>query len=332
MFVDIANIEVKAGDGGNGAVSFYRSPATALGGPDGGNGGKGGDVIFRTDSNLSTLYKFRNKKKFFAQNGGNGSGKKCSGKSGENLFIKVPYGTIIKDLDSDILICDMNKPGMNVVVAKGGNGGIGNFNLKSSVNRAPKYAKKGQPGEYFNLCLELKLLADVGLVGMPNAGKSTIISVISAARPKIADYPFTTVSPILGVVNCFDKSFVVADIPGLIKGASHGVGLGHEFLKHVQRCKVLVHVVDVSLENPIENFEIINQELYSFDEKFEHFPMIVVANKIDIACEENILKFKNYINNKNLNFFTISATNGLGGLGLLLRKMYEFVVKMDFKL
>lgn len=331
MFVDIANIEIKAGDGGNGAVSFYRSPATALGGPDGGNGGRGGDVIFKTDSNLSTLYKFRNKKRFFAQNGGNGAGKKCSGRSGENLFIKVPCGTIIKDLDSDSLICDMNKPGMNFVAARGGKGGIGNFNLKSSVNRAPKYAKKGKPGEFFNLCLELKLLADVGLVGMPNAGKSTIISIISGAKPKIADYPFTTLSPMLGVVNYFDKSFVVADIPGLIEGASRGAGLGHEFLKHVQRCKVLVHIVDVSLDNSIENFETINKELYSFDKKFKRFPMIVVANKIDIASEENILKFENYVSNKSLNFFKISATNGLQSLDSLVGKMSEFVLKADFE-
>ena len=305
MFVDIANIEIKAGDGGNGAVSFYRSPATALGGPDGGNGGKGGDVIFQTDSNLSTLYKFRTKKKFFAPNGGNGAGKKCSGKSGENIFIKVPCGTIIKNLDSGDLICDMNKPGMSFVAARGGKGGVGNFNLKNSINRAPKYAKKDKPGEYFNLCLELKLLADVGLVGMPNAGKSTIISIISAAKPKIADYPFTTLSPVLGVVNYFDKSFVVADIPGLIKNASKGAGLGHEFLKHIQRCKILIHVVDVSLDNSIENFEIINKELYNFDKNFKDFPMIVVANKIDIASKKNILKFENYINNKNLHFFKI---------------------------
>ena len=331
MFVDTANIEIKAGDGGNGAVSFYRSPATAFGGPDGGNGGKGGDVIFKTDSNLSTLYKFRNKKRFFAQNGGNGAGKICSGRSGEDLFIKVPCGTIIKDLDSDNLICDMNKPGMNFVAARGGKGGIGNFNLKSSVNRAPKYAKKGKPGEFFNLCLELKLLADVGLVGMPNAGKSTIISIISGAKPKIADYPFTTLSPMLGVVNYFDKSFVVADIPGLIEGASRGAGLGHEFLKHVQRCKVLVHIVDVSLDNSIENFETINKELYSFDKKFKRFPMIVVANKIDIASEENVLKFENYVSNKSLNFFKISATNGLQSLDSLVGKMSEFVLKADFE-
>ena len=329
MFVDVANIEIKAGDGGNGAVSFYRSPATALGGPDGGNGGKGGDVIFQTDSNLSTLCKFRTRKKFFAPNGGNGAGKKCSGKSGEDIFIKVPCGTIIKDVASDAVICDMDRAGMTFVAARGGKGGVGNFNLKSSVNRAPKYAKKGKPGEYFNLCLELKLLADVGLIGMPNAGKSTIISAISGARPKIADYPFTTLSPILGVVNYFDKSFVVADIPGLIKNASKGAGLGHEFLKHVQRCKVLVHVVDVSLDNSIENFKIINKELYDFDKKFKNFFMIVVANKIDIAGKKNILKFENYINSKNLNFFKISAINGNTCFGPLLDFLSRFVVKSD---
>ena len=260
MFVDIANIEIKAGDGGNGAVSFYRSNLTALGGPDGGNGGKGGDVIFETDSNISTLYKFRTKNKFFAQNGSNGAGKKCSGKSGENLVIKVPCGTIIKNIqnikNSDFnnnfnnnnIICDMNKTGMTFVAAKGGKGGVGNFNLRSPKNRAPKYAKKGKPGEFFNLCLELKLLADVGLIGMPNAGKSTIISAISNAKPKIADYPFTTLLPILGVVNRFDKSFVVADIPGLIKNASQGAGLGHDFLRHVERCRFLLHLVDLTQE------------------------------------------------------------------------------------
>lgn len=326
LFVDIANIEIKAGDGGNGAVSFYRSTLSAFGGPDGGNGGKGGDILFQTDSNISTLYKFRNKNKFFAQNGGNGSGKKCSGKSGENLVIKVPCGTIIKNLNfNNNIICDMNKTGMIFVAARGGKGGIGNFNLKSSVNRAPKYAKKGKPGEFFNLCLELKLLADVGLIGMPNAGKSTIISSISSARPKIADYPFTTLSPVLGVVNRFDKSFVVADIPGLIKNASKGAGLGHEFLKHIQRCKVLVHVIDVSLENAIQNFEIINNELYNFDQKFKYFPMIVVANKIDIASNKNILKLKKYILNKNLDFFSISAINNTPPLSALLDKLSEFI-------
>ena len=326
MFVDIANIEIKAGDGGNGAVSFYRSTLSAFGGPDGGNGGKGGDILFQTDSNISTLYKFRNKNKFFAQNGGNGSGKKCSGKSGENLVIKVPCGTIIKNLNfNNNIICDMNKTGMIFVAARGGKGGIGNFNLTSSVNRAPKYAKKGKPGEFFNLCLELKLLADVGLIGMPNAGKSTIISSISSARPKIADYPFTTLSPVLGVVNRFDKSFVVADIPGLIKNASKGAGLGHEFLKHIQRCKVLVHVIDVSLENAIQNFEIINNELYNFDQKFKYFPMIVVANKIDIASNKNILKLKKYILNKNLDFFSISAINNTPPLSALLDKLSEFI-------
>ena len=331
MFVDIANIEIKAGDGGNGAVSFYRSNLTALGGPDGGNGGKGGDVIFETDSNISTLYKFRTKNKFFAPNGGNGAGKKCSGKSGENIFIKVPCGTIIKNLDSGDLICDMNKTGMMFVAAKGGKGGVGNFNLRSPKNRAPKYAKKGKPGEFFNLWLELKLLADVGLIGMPNAGKSTIISAISNAKPKIADYPFTTLLPVLGVVNYFDKSFVVADIPGLIKNASQGAGLGHEFLKHIQRCKILVHIVDISSDNAIQNFETINQELYKFDKKFKYFPMIVVANKTDIASNKNIFKFKKYILNKNLNFFSVSAINGLSSLNFLLDKLSDFIYKINLK-
>ena len=242
--VDIADINIKSGDGGNGVVSFCS--ITAFGGPDGGNGGCGGNVIFRTDTNMSTLADFRHKKNFFAENGRNGASKGSTGKSGKNLFINVPCGTIIKDLKNGTIMCDMDRPNMEFVAAKGGEGGRGNLCFKSSVNRAPKCAQCGFPGEFFELRLELKLLADVALVGMPNAGKSTILSIISNAKPKIADYSFTTLSPILGVVKLFDKPFVVADIPGLVEGASKGIGLGHQFLKHVQRCKILVHIVDVS--------------------------------------------------------------------------------------
>ena len=325
MFVDLAEIKIKAGNGGNGAVSFHRSKDTPWGGPDGGNGGKGGDVIFVADSNMSTLAEFKNRNKFFAPNGQNGSSKKSSGKSGEDLIIKVPCGTIIKDIDSGRIMHDLCKPGEMFVAALGGKGGVGNFNLKSSIDRAPKRAKEGEPGESFNICLELKLLADVGLVGMPNAGKSTIISTISNAKPKIANYPFTTLSPVLGVVNHYGKSCVVADIPGLIEGASKGIGLGHEFLKHIQRCKILVHVVDVSQKNCVKNFETVSNELTKFDKKFAKIPMFVLANKIDISPEENISKFEKYLKNKKIDFLKISASKGISGLGVFLDELFGII-------
>lgn len=316
--IDIANIEIKSGNGGNGAVSFLHTIFTEFGGPDGGNGGNGGNVIFKTDTNISTLADFRHKTKFFAQNGQDGSSKNRFGKNGEDLIIYVPCGTIITNRETDELMFDMNKPNMEFVAAKGGKGGKGNACFKSSINRIPRKATSGDPGEYFSICLELKLLADVGLIGMPNTGKSTILSIISNAKPKIANYPFTTLSPNLGVVKHYDKSFVVADIPGLIEGASEGVGLGHKFLKHVQRCKILVHVVDLSSDDSIQNFEIVKNELNKFDEYLSKLPTIVIGNKMDISAEEQILNFEKFIKNKNMKLFKVSAKKGISDLNNVL--------------
>ena len=296
--IDVANIEIKSGNGGN--------------------GGKGGDIIFKTDTNISTLADFRHKTKFFAQNGQDGSSKNRFGKNGEDLIIRVPCGTIITNREINEFIVDMNKPNMQFIAAKGGKGGLGNSCFKSSRNRTPRKTTTGVPGEYFSLCLELKLLADVGLVGMPNAGKSTILSIISNAKPKIANYPFTTLSPNLGVVKHYDKSFVVADIPGLIEGASEGVGLGHQFLKHIQRCKILVHVVDLSLDDVVENFEIVNNELNEFDENLAKLPTIVIGNKTDISSEEQMLNFERFIKSKNIKLFKISAKKGISDLNSVL--------------
>ena len=325
MFIDIVEIEIKAGNGGNGCVSFCKDGFTSRKGPDGGNGGKGGSIIFKTDSHLSTLSSFRNRKKFIAQNGEDGSSRKRSGKKGEDLIIKVPCGTLIRDKNSDEILYDMCDNNMSFVCAEGGDGGAGNINYKSSVNRSPRFAKEGKPGEYFQLVLELKLIADVGLIGMPNAGKSTIISAVSNANSKIGNYPFTTLSPILGVVNMYDKSFVIADIPGLVEGASDGIGLGHEFLRHIQRCKILVHVVDISSEDPIKDFDLISGELSKFDEKLLNLPKIVVANKCDISSEENILKFRNFAQRNKFDFFEISAINGKSSLDFLMEKLFSMV-------
>ena len=312
--IDIDEIEIKSGNGGNGAVSFLHTIFTEFGGPDGGNGGKGGDVIFKTDTNISTLANFRHKTKFFAKNGQDGSSKKRSGKNGDDLIIYVPCGTIIKNKESDDIMCDMDKPDMSFVAAKGGKGGLGNFCFRSSINRTPRKATDGIPGEYFSVILELKLLADVGLVGMPNAGKSTILSIVSNAKPKIANYPFTTLSPNLGVVQHHGKSFVIADIPGLIEGASEGIGLGHQFLKHIQRCKILAHVVDVSLDDSIKNFDIVNQELEKFDKDLSKLPMIVIANKVDISSDNQISDFESFIVGQNIKLFKISAKKGISDL------------------
>lgn len=315
MFVDVAKIVVKAGNGGNGHVSFLRDKYTSTGGPDGGNGGNGGSIIFVADNNLSTLSSFRYKKKFFAKNGANGLPGKKTGKKGEDLTIKVPYGTLIKDAETDELIYDLSSP-EPYVLAKGGRGGAGNMNFANSVRQSPKFAKPGQETEVLNIKLELKLLADVGLVGYPNVGKSTIISVCSEAKPQIANYHFTTLSPILGVVKYKDgKSFVMADIPGLIEGAWKGVGLGHEFLRHIERCRLLVHVVDVSGSegrDPCKDFDNINEELEKFNPELAKRSMIVVGNKCDIASEENILRFKNYVSSKGYEYFSVVAASNQG--------------------
>ncbi len=310
MFVDKAKIKVKAGDGGNGAVSFHREKYVASGGPDGGDGGRGGNVVFVVKNNLSTLIDFKYKKNYEAENGGNGGAKKCSGKNGKDLVIGVPLGTLVRDAETGRVIADMSTDEPKII-AKGGNGGWGNTHFATATRQIPRFAKGGIPGECFEVTLELKLLADVGLVGFPNVGKSTLISVISAAKPKIANYHFTTLTPVLGVVKVEDeKSFVVADIPGLIEGASEGVGLGHEFLRHIERCRMILHIVDVSgIEgrDPKEDFVAINKELANFNEELAQNPMIVVANKSDMATDEQIEDFRKYIEDQGMQFFVISA-------------------------
>lgn len=320
MFVDQARIKIKAGDGGDGAVSFHREKYVAAGGPDGGDGGRGGDVVFQVDDNFSTLIDFRYKRKYVAQRGENGSGRNCTGKSAPPLIIKVPRGTVIREAKSGRIMADMSSDEPKVI-ARGGHGGKGNVHFATSTRQIPKFAKPGYPGEEFEVTLELKLLADVGLVGYPNVGKSTLISVVSAAKPKIANYHFTTLTPVLGVVRVDEeRSFVMADIPGLIEGAGDGVGLGHEFLRHVERCRLIVHVVDVSgIEgrDPCEDFEVINAELAKFNEELAERPQIVAANKSDMATEEQIEKFRKYIEDKNIPFFCISAATTQGTAQLM---------------
>lgn len=325
MFVDKAKIKIKAGDGGDGAVSFHREKYVAAGGPDGGDGGRGGDIVFQVDDNFSTLIDFRYKRKYVADRGENGSSRNCTGKSAQPLIIKVPRGTLIRDASTGRIMADMSTDEPKIL-AKGGQGGKGNSNFATSTRQIPKFAKPGYPGEEFEVTLELKLLADVGLVGYPNVGKSTLISVVSAAKPKIANYHFTTLTPVLGVVRAEDeRSFVMADIPGLIEGAGDGVGLGHEFLRHVERCRLIVHVVDVSgIEgrDPKEDFRIINEELAKFNEELAERPQIVAANKSDVATEEQIADFKEFIEDQGIPFFCISAATTMGTRELV-RKITE---------
>lgn len=315
MFVDVVKIKIKAGKGGDGIVSFYREKYVAAGGPDGGDGGKGGDVIFKVDDNLSTLIDFKYKKKYTAQDGENGGKKNCSGKGAKPLYIKVPRGTLIKDADSGQIIADMSSDDENII-AKGGRGGWGNQHFATPTRQIPQFSKPGLLGEEIEVILELKLLADVGLVGYPNVGKSTLISTLSSATPKIANYHFTTITPVLGVVKVEnEKSFVMADIPGLIEGASTGIGLGHAFLRHIDRCRLIVHIVDISSfegRNPIDDFEIINKELNNFNEDIAKRPQIVVGNKLDISEESKVLEFKEYIKDKGYDYFSISAVGNMG--------------------
>lgn len=315
MFVDSAKIYVKAGDGGDGAVSFHREKYVAAGGPDGGDGGKGGDIVFKVDNNLSSLIDFSYKRKYVAQKGENGSAKKSSGRGAADVIVKVPRGTVVKELKTGRILADMSgdEP---VVIARGGKGGRGNAHFATSTRQIPKFAKPGFRGDEYELLLELKLIADVGLVGFPNVGKSTLISVVSAAKPKIANYHFTTLTPVLGVVKIDEgQSFVMADIPGLIEGASEGVGLGHEFLRHVERCRLIVHVVDVSGSegrDPIEDFEAINKELAGFSQELADAPQVVAANKSDMATPEQIETFRKYIEDKGYRFYEISAATTQG--------------------
>ena len=314
-FIDIATIWLHAGKGGDGAVSFHREKFVAAGGPDGGDGGRGGNIVFVVDDNLSTLMDFRYKRKYTAEAGGNGRGSNCHGANAPDLVIKVPMGTVIKDTASGLVIADLSSH-EPVVVARGGRGGFGNAHFATPTRQVPKFAKPGLPGEDIQVTLELKLIADVGLIGFPNVGKSTLISTISAARPKIANYHFTTLVPTLGVVSVGEgASFVCADIPGLIEGASEGVGLGHDFLRHVERCRLLLHVVDVSgseCRDPIDDFEKINQELERFSPALAGRPQIVVGNKCDLATPEQIEAFRRYIEGRGLTFVPISAATMQG--------------------
>lgn len=310
MFVDIAKIKIKAGDGGNGAVAFHREKYIASGGPDGGDGGRGGNIVFKVDDNLSTLADFRYKRKYKAENGADGSGGRRSGKKGQDLIIKVPRGTIIREVESGIIMADMSTDD-EFIGAKGGNGGWGNSHFATSTRQTPRFAKAGAPGESWEVSLELKLIADVGLLGFPNVGKSSFISVVSQAKPLVGDYHFTTIIPVLGVVSMGpEQSFVMADIPGLIEGAADGVGLGHEFLRHVERCRMLVHIVDVAGSegrDPIEDFEAINAELEKFNPELSKCPQIVVGNKIDLAEDEQLARFREYIESKGYEYYEMVA-------------------------
>ena len=310
MFVDIAKISIKAGDGGDGAVAFHREKYVASGGPDGGDGGKGGDIVFVADDNLSTLADFRYKRKYAAQKGENGKGGRCYGKKAPDLVIRVPRGTVIREISSGRILADISddKP---VVVAKGGKGGWGNIHFATPTRQTPRFAKPGLPGESYDVQLELKLLADVGLIGYPNVGKSTLISVVSEAKPVIANYHFTTITPVLGVVRMGEESsFVMADIPGLIEGAGEGVGLGHQFLRHVERCRLLVHIVDVSGSegrDPKQDFRTINEELKKFNPELAERPMIVAGNKCDLTDDETVEDFRKFIEDQGYEFFPIMA-------------------------
>ena len=310
MFVDIAKIQIKAGNGGNGAVAFHREKYVASGGPDGGDGGRGGNIVFQVDDNLSTLADFRYKRKYKAENGQNGRGARCNGKKGQDLVIRVPRGTIIRECESGVVMADMSSD-EPFIAAKGGKGGWGNRHFATATRQTPRFAKSGAPGEEWEVSLELKLIADVGLLGFPNVGKSSLISVVSEAKPIVGDYHFTTITPVLGVVTMGPgQSFVMADIPGLIEGAADGVGLGHAFLRHVERCRMLVHVVDVAGSegrDPIEDFEKINEELVKFNPELAKCPQIVAGNKMDLASDEQLERFRAYMQEKGLEYYEIVA-------------------------
>lgn len=330
MFVDIAKISIKAGNGGDGTVTFHREKYVAAGGPDGGDGGRGGNIVFRADRNLSTLADFRYQRKYAAQNGEPGRGKRCSGKSGEDLVIRVPFGTLVKETESGRLLADLSTD-EPCVIARGGRGGWGNAHFATPTRQVPRFARPGTPGEAFELQLELKLLADVGLIGFPNVGKSTLISVVSEAKPQIANYHFTTITPVLGVVSMGEgSSFVMADIPGLIEGAGEGAGLGYRFLRHVERCRLLVHIVDVAGSegrDPVKDFEMINKELGKFNPQLAERPMLVVGNKCDLATEEQIASFRDDVQGRGYEFFPIMAAIRYG-VDPLLKRIAELLSKL----
>ena len=324
MYTDYAKITIKSGDGGNGAVSFRREKYVAAGGPDGGDGGKGGDIYFVVDPDSNTLVDFRYKRRFKAENGQNGSGSHCYGKSGQDLYVKVPLGTLVIDAETGEVVADLSSPNQKELILPGGRGGKGNSHFATSTRQAPRFSQDGEKGIEKELILELKSLADVGLVGFPNAGKSTFLSVVTSAKPKIANYQFTTINPNLGVVKTdYGDSFVIADIPGIIEGASEGVGLGLQFLRHIERTRLLLHLIDVSgMEgrDPIQDFYAINSELKKYSEKLANRKQIVVATKADIVQdEENEKKLEELAKEKNLEFFKISSATGQGVKELMQR-------------
>lgn len=323
QFVDKARIVIKAGNGGDGAASFHREKFVQRGGPDGGDGGRGGSIIFEADENMSTLLDFKFVRFFRAENGENGRGKMQSGKSGEDLVIKVPCGTRVRDLASGKIIADMNRPGRRRTVLRGGRGGKGNWHFATPTKQSPHYAQNGQKTSEYEVELELMTIADVGLVGLPNVGKSTILSVVTSAKPKIANYHFTTLTPNLGVVRRYDSSFVLADIPGLIEGAAEGAGLGHDFLRHIERTRMLVHVLDISGcegRDPIEDYRQIRSELTQYSEKLAELPELIAANKMDITGAEDWLELlKEELAGRNAEIFPVSAATGKGFEPLLDR-------------
>lgn len=324
MYTDYTKIFVKSGNGGNGAISFRREKYVAAGGPDGGDGGKGGDVYFITDKDSNTLINFRYNKKFKAENGQNGSGARCNGKQGQDLYIKVPIGTVVKDAETGEIVADLSEEDSKELVLPGGRGGKGNSHFATATRQAPRFAQTGEKGIEKELILELKSLADVGLVGFPNAGKSTFLSVVTDAKPKIADYPFTTLNPNLGVVKTENgDSFVIADIPGLIEGASEGVGLGIQFLRHIERTRLILHLIDVSGfqgRDPVKDFYDINNELKNYSEKLTKKKQIIVATKLDVAQDESLYdKLEEVAKKENLEIFKISSITKQGVKELLTR-------------
>lgn len=317
MFIDFAEIYIKAGDGGDGVVSFRREKYVPSGGPDGGDGGKGGNVVFKADPGLRTLMDFRYKRKYVAEKGENGSKRNRSGKSGRDLVVKVPLGTLVKDKETGRIIADISEDNQEEIIARGGKGGAGNQHFATPTRQAPNFARNGEPGQEYTVVLELKLIADVGLLGFPNVGKSTLLSVVSSARPKIANYHFTTLSPNLGVVSLGEgSSFVIADIPGLIEGAHKGAGLGHNFLRHVERTKLLIHVIDISEadgRDAVSDFEIINRELELYNPEIAQRPQIIAANKIDALSDTKKLEeFRYEMEGKGYKVFEISAVTNQG--------------------